>query len=124
MRRLHEKVPEYRYRESSLFPTDVSDRANDWEAGLFREFQSNPELRELVGESGTDGYCLSSPSVQVIRLLLSHLLISGAPVAAPPATSCAWWPRSRPIALRRRFIFGSGWARTSPACWPLRPGCR
>lgn len=62
MRRLHEKVPEYRYRESSLFPTDVSDRANDWEAGLFREFQSNPELRELVGESGTEGYCLSSPS--------------------------------------------------------------
>lgn len=48
--RLQESHPDYSYRESSLNPTNVKDRASDWEVSLIRQFQANPELSEIQGE--------------------------------------------------------------------------
>ncbi|HSI49230.1 MAG TPA: DUF3365 domain-containing protein [Ideonella sp.] len=53
--RLAKKYPEYQYREPSLNPTNVKDRANDWEVGLIREFQAKDKLGELSGEIGVSG---------------------------------------------------------------------
>jgi len=53
--RLAKKYPEYQYREPSLNPTNVKDRANDWEVGLIREFQAQDKLGELSGEIGVRG---------------------------------------------------------------------
>ena len=52
IRRLGKKYPEYQYRESSLNPTNVKDRANDWEVSLIREFQSDAKRVEISGEIG------------------------------------------------------------------------
>lgn len=52
IRRLGEKYPEYQYRESSLNPTNVKDRANDWEVSLIRKFQTEATLTEITGEIG------------------------------------------------------------------------
>lgn len=50
--RLTKKYPEYHYRESSLNPTNVKDRANDWEVSLIREFEADPKRTEITGEIG------------------------------------------------------------------------
>ena len=49
---LQQRFPDFRYRESSLNPTAIEDRATDWEVGLLRAFQADPELKELSGETG------------------------------------------------------------------------
>lgn len=50
---LRQRFPDYRYREASLNPTNVDDRANDWEVGLLHAFQKNAETKELSGETGS-----------------------------------------------------------------------
>lgn len=92
MRRLNKKFPEYRYRESSLNPTNVGDRANDWEVSLLREFQSNPELRELVGESGA-GRDRRFYVARPIRMTSpSCLQCHSTPDVAPPAMLAKYGP--------------------------------
>lgn len=49
---LRDRFPDYRYREASLNPTNIADRANDWEVTLLRTFQQDAELKELSGEVG------------------------------------------------------------------------
>lgn len=52
MRRLTAHYPEYTYRETSLNPTNIADRASDWEVGLIRAYQDNAALKELTGQLG------------------------------------------------------------------------
>jgi len=52
LERLRKQFPEYLYRESSLNPTNVADRASDWEVGVVRAFQSDARLTESYGETG------------------------------------------------------------------------
>ena len=52
LERVRKEFPEYLYRESSLNPTNVADRASDWEVGLMRAFQSDAKLTETYGETG------------------------------------------------------------------------
>lgn len=49
---LRQRFPDYNYREASLNPTNIEDRATDWEVGLLHAFQADPEVRELSGEAG------------------------------------------------------------------------
>jgi Protein of unknown function (DUF3365) len=51
MRRLTLKLPEIGYRESAMNPTNLTDRATDWEVGLIREFEREPIRKEIVGET-------------------------------------------------------------------------
>jgi len=54
--RVHDKIPQFSYREAALNPTNVADRASDWEVGLLRQFREHPERKEIFGEhnSGAD----------------------------------------------------------------------
>lgn len=52
MRRLTKHYPDYTYRETSLNPTNIVDRASDWEVGLIRAYQDNTGLKELAGQLG------------------------------------------------------------------------
>ncbi|KPF47398.1 DUF3365 domain-containing protein [Rhizobium sp. AAP43] len=49
---LRKEFPDYRYREASLNPTNIADRANDWEVTLLQDFQRDAGLAELSGEAG------------------------------------------------------------------------
>ena len=40
--------PGYTYREPALNPTNLADRAQDWEADVIRNFINNPKQTELV----------------------------------------------------------------------------
>jgi HAMP domain-containing protein len=43
---VQKKLPEYSYREPTLNPTNVNDRATDWEAAIVNEFRNNSEITE------------------------------------------------------------------------------
>jgi HAMP domain-containing protein len=50
---LRRNYPEYSYREATLNPTNLSDRALDWEADIINYFRNHPEERLLIGERDT-----------------------------------------------------------------------
>jgi protein-histidine pros-kinase len=45
--------PEYTMREAALNPTNLDDRATEWEAELINYFRNNPGQRERVGDRDT-----------------------------------------------------------------------
>ena len=51
--RLHQRHPEYAYKEATLNPTNPRDRATDWEADLIQKFRNDPRTREISGERDT-----------------------------------------------------------------------
>ena len=42
--------PDYTYKEATLNPTNLTDRATDWEADIVNHFRNNPGDKEVVGE--------------------------------------------------------------------------
>ena len=48
--KLHERHPDYGYREATLNPTNPRDRAVDWEADIIQQFRTDQHLTEIVGE--------------------------------------------------------------------------
>jgi HAMP domain-containing protein len=47
-RMVQKKLPEYSYREPALNPTNVNDRAVDWEAELINDFRGDPAKPETM----------------------------------------------------------------------------
>jgi HAMP domain-containing protein len=47
-RLVQKKLPEYSYREPTLNPTNVNDRAVDWEADIINDFRDHPEKHETM----------------------------------------------------------------------------
>lgn len=47
------KLPEYSYREPTLNPTNVNDRAQGWEADIINAFRSDPKSTELISVRDT-----------------------------------------------------------------------
>lgn len=60
---LHKKYPEYDYKEATLNPTNLRNRAVEWEADIVARFRSSDGTSELVGERDTP----AGPSLYVAR---------------------------------------------------------
>ena len=45
---VHKKLPDYTYREPALNPTNINDRALDWEADLINGFREDSSKQEQV----------------------------------------------------------------------------
>ena len=45
---MHQKLPDYTYREPTLNPTNVNDRAADWEADIINDFRNDGSKTETV----------------------------------------------------------------------------
>jgi len=50
---LHQKYPEYGYKEATLNPTNPRDRAVGWEVDIVTQFRNTTELKEFVGQRDT-----------------------------------------------------------------------
>lgn len=50
---LRKKYPEYTYKEAALNPTNLRDRATDWEADLIDVFRNQTSQSEIVGVRDT-----------------------------------------------------------------------
>lgn len=85
MRRLAQKFPDYTYRESSLNPTNLDDRANDWEVGLLRDFAADPKRKDSSGETGQGAdrhFYLARPiRIESAACMQCHSTPSAAPAA-------------------------------------------
>ena len=51
--RLHAVQPEYAYQEATLNPTDLRDRATEWQADIIQHFRNHPAASEFSGERDT-----------------------------------------------------------------------
>lgn len=81
---LHAKYPGYAYREATLNPTNLRDRATDWEADIINSFRNNASQKEIVGERPTPtgvSYYLAQP----IRTTAPCLECHSSPEFAPAA---------------------------------------
>jgi HAMP domain-containing protein len=52
---LRKTFPEYAYKEATLNPTNLRDRAVDWEADVITRLKDNPDAKELIGERDSGG---------------------------------------------------------------------
>ncbi len=50
---LQQVYPDYSYKEAALNPTNLRDRAQDWEADIVSYFRNHPAVKESVGERAT-----------------------------------------------------------------------
>src|SRR6516225_5547532 len=80
---MHQKLPEYTYREPTLNPTNVNDRASDWEADIINGFRDDSSKSETVTIRDTPGGKF---------LTLSHPLKIGSQVCL----SCHSTPENAP----------------------------
>lgn len=53
LRTMRNEHPDYTYKEAALNPTNLTDRALDWEADFINTFRNTPGLTELIGERET-----------------------------------------------------------------------
>jgi HAMP domain-containing protein len=94
---LRTKYPDYTYKEATLNPTNLRDRAADWEADIINNFRNRPQNHELVGERMT-------PTGE-------SLILARPIVAAAPCLVCHDTPQNAPAALIRHYgaQHGFGW---------------
>ncbi|MGD1038849.1 MAG: DUF3365 domain-containing protein [Roseiarcus sp.] len=88
----------YTYREPALNPTNLSDRAQDWEADVINLFRNEPARRELVVERDTP----VGPTLNLARPVS---------VADEACLTCHSTPAAAPAALTRTYgtANGFGW---------------
>jgi HAMP domain-containing protein len=89
--------PDYVYKEATLNPTNLRDRAVDWETDIINTFRNFPDRTEMIGERETP----SGPT-----LFLAH------PIRAPePCLECHSIPKAAPPSMIRIYgtANGFGW---------------
>jgi methyl-accepting chemotaxis protein len=82
--RLRQTYPDYTYKEATLNPTNLNDRAADWEADLINYFRNNASKKELIGQreaSTGRALYLAHPIVVETGCLQCHSSPSAAPKA-------------------------------------------
>lgn len=67
---LHTDYPDYTYKEATLNPTNLRDRAVDWESDVIQIFRTHPDQKEFSGERET-------PAGR--SLFLARPIVAGAP---------------------------------------------
>ena len=89
------QFPDFTYREPALNPTNLADRATDWEADYINEFRNRPEVKELSGERET-------PTGTVLTLVRPIAINS------PDCLTCHSTPAAAPKALLASFGSNNG----------------
>lgn len=95
---LHQRNPEYTYKEATLNPTNPINRANDWEADVVNTFRNDPDRKEIVSERDT-------PTGK--SLFLAHPMR----VTDPACFECHSTPTRAPVSMIRQYGSdnGFGW---------------
>lgn len=91
---LHGKFPDYTYKEATLNPTNLADRATDWETDVVETFRNDRNRQELVGERDT-------PTGRT-------LFLAKPMKATPPCLECHSVPAAAPPAMIRTYGSNNG----------------
>ena len=80
---LHAKFPDFAYKEATLNPTNLRDRASEWEADLVNRFRQYPDQVEIVGERDTPNgrslYMARPIQIKSAACLVCHSTVDVAP---------------------------------------------
>jgi protein-histidine pros-kinase len=80
---LHTKFPDFAYKEATLNPTNLRDRATEWEADLVNRFRQYPDQTEIVGERDTPNgrslYMARPIQIKNPACLACHSTVDAAP---------------------------------------------
>jgi HAMP domain-containing protein len=80
---LRKTFPEYAYKEATLNPTNLRDRAVDWEVDVVNHFRENSDSKELTGErdtpTGKTLYLARPLRILDEKCLACHSSVSAAP---------------------------------------------
>ncbi len=80
---LHSQFPDFSYKEATINPTNLRDKASDWEADVVKSFQQKPDEKELIIDRETPtGATLSlAKPIQIEKeaCLVCHSTIDAAP---------------------------------------------
>jgi HAMP domain-containing protein len=91
---LREDYPDYSYKEATLNPTNLRDRAVDWEADVIQDFRSHSDRKEFSGERNTPE---------------GRALFLARPIEAdPPCLQCHSTPDAAPAALVKVYGRNNG----------------
>lgn len=74
--------PEYTYKEATLNPTNLRDRATDWEADIVQKFRNDPDTKQVQGERTTPmgrSLYLARPIRAEAKCLVCHSVPAAAP---------------------------------------------
>jgi HAMP domain-containing protein len=74
----------YTYKEAALNPTNLEDRAADWQRDIIDEMRNHPEHPQIINERSTDAGS-SLYIANAIKVTPDCLLCHGNPKSAPPA---------------------------------------
>ena len=81
---IRQTYPDYTYKEAALNPTNLRDRATDWEADMINFFRNSPEQTELIRlREGATGPTLTL--AHPIKAESGCLQCHSSPAAAPKA---------------------------------------
>lgn len=81
---LHQRFPDYSYREVALNPTNPEDRPADWESDIVQYFRNNPARTEVINTRGAflgEVLTLSRPVKVAERCLACHDKATAAPAS-------------------------------------------
>ncbi len=94
---LRKDYPAYTYKEATLNPTNLRDRAVGWEADIIEDFRNNPQRGELIGQRDTP---------EGASLFLARPI-----AAAPPCLVCHSIPSKAPASMLATYgpDHGFGW---------------
>ena len=94
---LRHDYPAYTYKEATLNPTNLRDRAVGWEADIIEDFRNNPQQTELIGQRDTP---------EGASLFLARPI-----AAAPPCLACYSLPAAAPASMIAAYgpDHGFGW---------------
>ncbi|MGI8961689.1 MAG: c-type heme family protein [Bryobacteraceae bacterium] len=95
---LHQRNPEYAYKEATLNPTNPRDRAADWEADVVNTFRNHKDQNDLIAETDTP----AGKSLFFARPLR---------VSNPSCLECHSTPAAAPVSMIRQYgpDNGFGW---------------
>ncbi|WP_426175337.1 c-type heme family protein [Massilia sp. TWR1-2-2] len=106
LNQLLKAYPDFSYREATLNPTNLRDRAADWEADLVNTLRAKPTTSELVGQRNTS----VGPALYVARPLQitseAWLRCHSVPDAAP-ATMTDIYGRNNGFGWKHNEIVGA-----------------
>ena len=93
--------PDYSLREASLNPTNLDDRATEWEADLINFFRDNPTQKQHIGQRNT-------PTGPVLYVAAPIIAESG-------CLGCHSQPSAAPAAMIDHYgrDHGFGWTRNA-----------
>lgn len=95
---LHAQFPDFAYKEATLNPTNLRDRASDWEVDIVNRFRQYPDQKEIVGEretpSGRSLYLGKPIKIEDPACLTCHSTVDAAPKSMirkyGPANGFGW----------------------------------